>query len=159
MSRETVLASQGPFDRAYSLLAEYIDICPENIWAEGNGGWPVWQQIAHTVMVMDFFVCGENEQFLPAPCDVDTAMLKVQGGAVIDKSAMKTYLAEVKAKVDVWFQQLTDADLPLPNVILTKKIGRALSYIAVVVMLTAHTNYHLGSCDAALRNHDLPGVF
>ncbi|GHU95789.1 hypothetical protein AGMMS49974_08060 [Deltaproteobacteria bacterium] len=60
MSRETVLASQGHFDRAYSLLAEYIDICPERIygWAEKNGGWPVWQQIVHTVMVMDFFIYG-----------------------------------------------------------------------------------------------------
>lgn len=36
MSRETVLASQGHFDRAYSLLAEYIDICPENIWMGGK---------------------------------------------------------------------------------------------------------------------------
>ena len=30
---------------------------------------------------------------------------------------------------------------------------------ATLVMLASHTDYHIGSCDAALRDHGLPGVF
>lgn len=158
MSREIVLATQGPFLHAWGLLTSYIETCPENIWKEKNGGWPVWQQIAHAVMTLDFFVRG-TEDLLPAPCDVDTAMLKVQGSAVVGKQAMQAYAAAVKERVDAWIARLTDADLPKLDTALTQKLGWDIPKAAVLAMLALHTSYHLGSCDAALRDHGLPGVF
>lgn len=159
MPREIVQAAQGPFERAYSLLMEYTDVCPEEIWAEKNGGWPVWQQIAHAVWVLDLFVCGDGETMLPAPFEADVARFNAQGGAVVGRAAMKKYAAEVKSRVDAWFARLTDADLSGTNAALSKKIGRDLSYMATVIMLASHSSYHLGSCDAALRDHGLAGVF
>ncbi|MDR2055060.1 MAG: DinB family protein [Desulfovibrio sp.] len=159
MSREIVQAAQGPFERAYSLLTEYMDVCPDDIWAEKNGGWPVWQQIAHAVWVLDLFVCGDGETLPPAPLDEDVARFKAQGGEVVGRAAVKEYAAAVKSRVDAWFARLTDADLGRTNAALSKKIGRELTHIATVIMLASHTSYHLGSCDAALRDHGLAGVF
>ncbi|MDR1659188.1 MAG: DinB family protein [Desulfovibrio sp.] len=159
MPREIVQAAQGPFERSFSLLMEYMDVCPEDIWVEKNGGWPVWQQIAHIFWVLDFFVCGDGESMLPAPFDTDVARFKAQGDAVVGKDAIRKYAVAVKSRVDAWLARLTDAGLSGTNAALSKKIGRDLSHAATVVMLASHTGYHLGSCDAALRDHGLAGVF
>ena len=78
---------------------------------------------------------------------------------MVSKEAMKAYGAAVKAAVDARVARLTDADLTRIQERVSKKIGRELTYGAIMVMLASHTTYHLGSCDAALRDHGLPGVF
>ena len=66
-----------------------MDTCPENIWEETNGGWPVWQQVAHAVAVLNFLILEkEDDQFLPAPCDINTLMLKEQGKSPVTRAAM-----------------------------------------------------------------------
>ena len=160
MSRAIVAELEGPYQRAWGLMSQFIDICPEEIWAETNGGWPVWQQVAHTIAVLNFFILEKDDDiFVPAPAELGVLMLKEQGQQVVSKEAMKAYGAEVKAAVDARLATLADADLTGIQQRVSKKIGRDLSYGAVVVMLASHTTYHLGSCDAALRDHGLPGVF
>ena len=61
MSREIVAALEEPYQRSWALLAQYMDICPENIWAETNGGWPVWQQVAHAIAVLNFFILEKDD--------------------------------------------------------------------------------------------------
>ena len=160
MSKDIINALQGPYNHAYALLAQFMDTCPENIWEETNGGWPVWQQVAHALAVLNFFILEkEDDQFLPAPCDINTLMLKEQGKSPVTRAAMKQYGATVKAAVDGWLANISDAELTHLQARLSKRIGRDMPYAAVVSMLASHTNYHLGSCDAALRDHGLPGVF
>ena len=159
MSREIVTALEGPYQRAWDLLAQFMDVCPDAIWAETNGGWPVWQQVAHAVAVLNFFILEGEDAFLPAPAELGVLMLKEQGQQLITKDAMKAYGAKVKAAVDARIALLADADLTRLQERVSKKIGRDLSYAALLVMLASHTNYHVGSCDAALRDHGLPGVF
>ena len=160
MSRAIVAELENPYQRAWSLMCQFMDVCPDEIWAETNGGWPVWQQVAHTVAVLNFFILeNDDDTFVPAPAELGVLMLKEQGQQVVSKEAMKAYGATVKAAVDARVARLTDADLTGIQQRVSKKIGRDLSYGAVVVMLASHTTYHLGSCDAALRDHGLPGVF
>ena len=140
MSRDIVAALEEPYQRAWALLAQYMDTCPENIWAETNGGWPVWQQVAHAIAVLNFFILEkDDEAFLPAPAGIGVLMLKEQGKGVVSKEAMQAYGKSVKAAVDARLAALSNA--------------------AMIAMLASHTTYHLGSCDAALRDHGLPGVF
>ncbi len=110
-------------------------------------------------MVLDFLVLGGDEQLLPVPCDMDTLMLRAQDAPALGKAALTDYAATVKARVDNWIAGLEDADLARTNAVLSAKLGRETSYAATLVMLASHTDYHIGSCDAALRNHGLPGVF
>ena len=160
MSRAIVAELENPYQRAWSLMCQFMDVCPDEIWAETNGGWPVWQQVAHTVAVLNFFILeNDDDTFVPAPAELGVLMLKEQGQQVVGKESMKAYGAAVKAAVDARVARLTDADLTRIQERVSKKIGRELSYGAVMVMLASHTMYHLGSCDAALRNHGLPGVF
>lgn len=160
MSRAIVAELENPYQRAWGLMCQFMDVCPDEIWAETNGGWPVWQQVAHTVAVLNFFILeNDDDTFVPAPAELGVLMLKEQGQQVVDKEAMKAYGAAVKAAVDARVARLTDADLTRIQERVSKKIGRELSYGAVMVMLASHTTYHLGSCDAALRDHGLPGVF
>ena len=160
MSRAIVAELESPYQRAWGLMSQFIDVCPEEIWAETNGGWPVWQQVAHTIAVLNFFILEKDDDtFVPAPAELGVLMLKEQGQQVVSKEAMKAYGAAVKAAVDARVARLTDGDLTGIQQRVSKKIGRDLSYGAVVVMLASHTTYHLGSCDAALRDHGLPGVF
>ena len=160
MSRDIINAIQAPYRHSWSLLTQFMDVCPDNIWAETNGGWPVWQQVAHTVAVLNFFILeNDDDTFVPAPAELGVLMLKEQGQQVVSKEAMKAYGAAVKAAVDARVARLTDADLTRIQERVSKKIGRELTYGAIMVMLASHTTYHLGSCDAALRDHGLPGVF
>ena len=160
MSRAIVAELQGPYQRAWSLMTQFMDVCPDEIWAETNGGWPVWQQVAHTVAVLNFFILeNDDDTFVPAPAELGVLMLKEQGQQVVGKESMKAYGAAVKAAVDARVARLTDADLTRIQERVSKKIGRELTYGAIMVMLASHTTYHLGSCDAALRDHGLPGVF
>lgn len=160
MSRAIVAELESPYQRSWGLMCQFMDVCPDEIWAETNGGWPVWQQVAHTVAVLNFFILeNDDDTIVPAPTEFGVLMLKEQGQQVVSKEAMKTYGAAVKAAVDARVAKLTDADLTRVQERVSKKIGRELTYGAVMVMLASHTNYHLGSCDAALRDHGLPGVF
>ena len=80
------------------------------------------------------------------------------------KKDVLEYAARMKAKADAYIHALRDADLPNVNQGLTARIkafGRSLefSHSQTLAMLSGHTMYHLGSCDAALREHGLKGVF
>ena len=159
MSRDIINAIQAPYRHSWSLLTQFIDVCPDKIWDEKRGGWPVWQQIAHTLGVLNFFTLGEKDAPASAPCDMDTLMLKVQGSRAIGKDAMREYANVVHTGVDAWLDSLSDKDLASIHTVLSKKIGRDVAYGAAVAMLATHTYYHIGSCDAALRDNGLPGVF
>ena len=158
MSRTLTTAAAVPFAHAWSLLEAYMDACPEAVWEEKNGGWPVWQQMLHAVTVLDFFTCGD-QPLLPAPAPQDVLMLTVQGTEKVDKAGLRAYMAAVRGRVDAWLAALDDAALSVKNERLSAALGFEVSAMWVLVMLASHTQYHLGSCDAALRDHGLPGVF
>ena len=158
MSRAIVAELESPYQRAWDLMCKFMDVCPDEIWAETNGGWPVWQQVAHTVAVLNFFILENDDDIIvPAPTEFGVLMLREQGQQMVSKEAMKAYGAAVKAAVDARVARLTDADLTHIQERVSKKIGRELTYGAIMVMLASHTTYLLGSCEAALRDHGLPG--
>ncbi|MDD4700767.1 MAG: DinB family protein [Desulfovibrio sp.] len=159
MSRDITNAIEGPYRHSWSLLVQLIDTCPDKIWGEKRGGWPFWQQVAHTLAVLNFLTLAENEEPLPSPCDTDTLMLKVQGSCVMGKDAMRTYAESVRVSVDAWLAGISDSDLANVNTLLSKKMGRDIALGATIAMLASHTCYHVGSCDAVLRENGLPGVF
>lgn len=159
MSNAIVMAAQGPFQHAFGLLNTFIDTCPEEIWNEKNGGWPVWQQVAHSLSAVGFFVNGKDEAPIAMPCPPEVGMLAAQGTTPVKRADMKAYAEKCKARADAYIAGLSDADLAQDNPGATQRLGRSVPHVSTIAMLASHTLYHLGSCDAALRDHNLPGVF
>lgn len=158
MSTGIVLAAQGPFQQAYTLLSTFIERCPDNIWKERNGGWPVWQQVAHALSSLPFFA-GAPAGSVPAPCALEVLRLAVQGMEPLSKERMQAYAAQCKASADAYIAGLRDEQLAEENAVLSAGIGFSVTHAATLGMFASHVMYHLGSCDAALRDHGLPGVF
>ena len=160
MSHEIIKSLQAPFNYANSLLKKFIEICPENIWQEKSGGWPVWQQVYHAVIATDFFISSSNQKAITLPLNEATANL-------LDKSPQKTIskaemlkLAEImQARAEKYFNGLQDNMLAKKDEALSAGMETEATHAMAVSMLCGHIFYHLGSCDAALRNHDLEGVF
>ncbi|MDE5833166.1 MAG: hypothetical protein K2H64_09365, partial [Desulfovibrio sp.] len=77
--------------------------------------------------------------------------------ATPDKSAAALFLANVKLSAAALFEKMDDAFLLLKNEKISQKFGRDVSNAFVLELIPCHLLYHLGSCDAALRNRNLPG--
>lgn len=159
MSRTIVENQRGSFDFAFSLLLRYIDVCPDAIWNGKFGGWPVWQQVYHALFAVDFFISAPGAEPVKGLVAPEVGSLKIQGDTPVDKAAMKTFAGLIKAAADAYISALTDADMATVAEGATKRMGRETSHAAVMALLIGHILYHLGSCDAALRENGMPGVF
>ena len=157
MSQAIIVAQKGAIDRSFALLNEFIDVCPADIWAEKSGGWPVWQQVYHCVNAVSFFT-GLNEG-IPALAEGAVAGLEKVAEETVAKEKIKAALAAAQATVEKYIASLTDEDLAKRNEAVFSAIQWDITHIFTLTMLDAHNLYHLGGCDAALRNHGLKGVF
>lgn len=159
MSRNIVLGLQIPLNHALGLVNKFIEVCPDEIWTEKKGGWPVWQQIYHALATFDLFIAPPERDF-PAPlADADVRGLRKVSGILIPKAAVQTIAAAVKSRVDSFVKGLTNSDLPKLNDHLFAQLKMELNLAGTLSSLAGHTYYHLGSGDAALRDHQRPGVF
>ncbi len=159
MSQDIVNSLKPQVDNAFGLLAQFIDTCPDDIWAEKSGGWPVWQQIYHAVVAVGLFVEAPGvpaPEFLAGP---EVCQLAQPAEETVPRDKVKKACAGAKAVVDKYLEALQDDELPRRNETPFKKINFELTHAGTVTLLAAHTLYHLGAGDAALRNHGLKGVF
>lgn len=159
MSTSTVVALKGSVDSSFQLLDQFITVCPEEIWAEKFGGWPVWQQVAHALSAVGFFVDVPQAPAPAVPAPEDVCNLDVVGVEVVPKSRMAEALAECKKYFEQYAAALKDEDLPQRNEPLFQRAQFELTHAGTLSLLAGHNLYHLGAGDAALRQHGLKGVF
>lgn len=159
MSKKIVTSEKATFTMSFSLLKKFIDVCPDEIWIENSGGWPVWQQVYHAIGSIDFFTAGSGQTPHKDLLSQEESHLKATSNKVISKAEMKNLAAEMETKAEKHFEFLNDDMLPQKDENLSNALKQDATYIMSLTMMTGHTLYHLGSCDAALRNHGLKGVF
>jgi hypothetical protein len=164
MSQAIIAGQRGAFEHAYSLLAQFIEVCPEAVWAEKFGGWPVWQQVYHALNACQFFTLQDGEQPEQGLYPPEVGSLQNSPDAAPLKKDVLEFAGRMKAKADAYLNALRDKELPALNQGLTvrmKALGveREFSHSHTLATLTGHILYHLGSCDAALRQRGLKGVF
>lgn len=159
MSRAIVEIQQGSFGFSFGLIEQFIDVCPDEIWGEKFGGWPVWQQIYHALDAIHFFVAAPDAAPVTGPAPQAVGSLAEQGGAPLSKAEIKAFAQEAKAASDAYMNGLTDELLPQLAEGASKRMGRDTPHAVVMALMSSHLLYHLGSCDAALRQNGLQGVF
>ncbi|MCL1986300.1 MAG: DinB family protein [Betaproteobacteria bacterium] len=164
MSQSIIAGQRAAFEQAYGLLVQFIEVCPEDIWAKKFGGWPVWQHLYHALNSCQFWGLQDGETPEQGLYPHEVGRLQTTPDAAPSKKAVLEYAARMKAKADAYLDGLQDTDLPDINQGLTARmkalgIAREFSHSQTLVMLSGHILYHLGSCDAALREHGLKGVF
>ena len=162
MSQVVIAGPRASFEHAYGLMIRFIEVCPEEIWAEKFGGWPVWQQIYHA-LGLQFSTLQEGETPEPGLYPPEVGSFEEIPDKAPAKKDVLAYAARMKAKADAYINALRDADLPAVNQGLTNRMqaygGWKFSHAQTLTMLSGHMLYHLGPCDAALRQHGLKGVF
>jgi hypothetical protein len=159
MSNAIVCSQQGNFEFAFSLTMQFIDVCPEAIWKEKFGGWPVWQQLYHGISATDFFIRALDGRAVPDLCPAGASLHSAADCPAPAKADVREFAAKIKQAADDWIASLNDAALPKKHEGASSRMGRDCTNAGIMVLLTGHLLYHLGSCDAALRQHGLKGVF
>ena len=164
MSQSIIGGLKVAFEHSYGLMVQFIEVCPEDIWAKTFGGWPVWQQVYHALGACQSFTLqdGETPEQGLYPQEVNSFQ-SIPDAAPLKKNVLE-YAVRMKAKADAYLNALQDADLPRLNQSLTdrmkaKGIQHECSHSQTLALLSGHLMYHLGSCDAALRERGLKGVF
>lgn len=158
MSQTTVNALKEPIKYSFDLLNQFIDVCPDDLWAEKSGGWPIWQQVYHTVSAVDFFIAYEGERE-PSLAKEGVADLVEVADTVVSKDKIKAACAAAQGHLDQYLAALTDEDLPKRNEGVFANSQWDISHASTLSFIAGHNLYHIGSCDAALRNRGLKGVF
>lgn len=159
MSQEIVKSLQAPFNYTSGMLKKFIEICPDNIWQEKSGGWPVWQQVYHALSATDFFISSSKQAPLEPPLNEEVANLGTAPQKAISRTEMTKLAQIMEERANKYFAGLTDNLLAKKDDVLSAGMGSDSTHALAVMMLCGHLLYHLGSCDAALRNHGLEGVF
>lgn len=159
MSQAIVQNQRGSFDFAFSLLMQFIDVCPEDTWAKKFGGWPIWQQVYHALNAVDFFISEPGAEPVKGLVSKEIGSLSVVADAPVSKADIKAFAAKVKAAADGYMNALTDADMTKKAEGASARMGRETLHATVMALMIGHILYHLGTCDAALREQGLKGVF
>ena len=164
MSQAIIAGPKASLEHAYSLMVQFIKVCPEDIWSENFGGWPVWQQAYHALGSLQFMTLQENGTPEAGLYPPEVNMFQSTPDKPPTQEDVLKYGARMKAKSDAYINALQDADLPDINRNLTTQmkahgINHEFSHSQTLTMLSGHIFYHLGACDAALRERALKGVF
>ena len=159
MSKVITESLAGGVQHAFALSNQFVDVCPEEVWGKTFGKWPVWQQLFHAYAAVDFFLRSadaspETSIFPDGVGDLKTTMDDAPAKLII-----KDYFAQAQKRVNDYIATLDDAKLAQKHEGLSARFGRDVTHAANVALIASHTMYHLGCCDAALRESGLPGVF
>lgn len=159
MSTIVTKSLEGNILHAFGLTTEFVKVCPDSLWGRTFGGWPVWQQLFHAFASVDFFLraagaAEEDPLFQPG-----VAELKESPKEAPAKTVIKEFMDKVQSRVLAYAASLDDAALEQKNEGLSARMGRDVTHAGTLALIASHTMYHLGSCDAALRENGQPGVF
>lgn len=141
------------FDRGWGFLNQIIEVAPENVWVKTGGGYPFWQQVYHCFACVDFFIAPAGDNM-----DDAVAMFKTTPAEAMSKGEVKAFGEKMKAKADAWIAGLDDAALAATNEGLSARRGMPMTNAVAFSAMIGHSSYHVGGCDAVLRDNGEKGV-
>ena len=149
---------KATFDRGWGFLTQIIDVCPDAVWTKKAGGFVFWQQLYHCFACVDYFLMPKDGTLDAGSCGMEIAMLKTEPKTALSKEEVKAYAAKMKAKADAWIATLDDATLSKEHEGFTSRRGSSVCNAMLLGIMSGHSSYHIGSCDAILRDNGEKGV-
>lgn len=143
---------------ALQLCDKFWTICPEEVWRKEAGGWPVGQQFYHLLMASSMFLSTFGVEGIENP-DPKAGQLGEDREYCPSKEDAKRFFNSVSIGLNKLLDRLTDAVLLENNLAFSQRLGKEVNNAECLNLMCAHMLYHLGSCDAALRNEGLEGAF
>ena len=152
---------QEEFERFFALCLTQIEVCPEPLWQGSSGGFPFWQHHVHMYSCIEHmyvtpqFKISASLAFHPS----QAVMLSKDSGPAVSKRDVLAYAATTKALALEFMGGLDMGQLTLRHDRMSAMLGKERTVQHAVIGLVRHVNYHLGCCDAVLREHGLAGVY
>jgi hypothetical protein len=158
MVRNVTEALKAHFDMGWNLLTQIVDVCPEAVWTKKGGGYVFWQQLYHCFSAVNYFLLPKDGTAEPGPWGADVSGFKAEPTVTPGKEDLKAYAAKMKAVVDTWVAALDDAALSQNHEGFSARRGAPMSNATTLAIMSGHSMYHVGSCDAILRDNGEKGV-
>lgn len=144
--------------RALALYEKFLAICPADLWTKKAGGWPLCQQYYHGLNATAHMAGAITGDMIADPCPGAGDLLK-DTGVLPTKEQAAQYLQNIRQTLAQLYEKLNDAALLEKNAPLSKMLGADITNAGVLELMAMHMLYHLGSCDAALRDAGQEGAF
>lgn len=136
------------------MLKNLIENAPDSVWNEKRGGFIFWQQIFHALTGALFWLRSEKGEF-QEPYAGQNLYPELDGepqGQLSREQLLDLY-REVLEEKELLFGKLTEE-----TVIESSPLYGKISSLDVIFGQVRHIMYHIGHCDAILRDQELPAA-
>ncbi|SHN62694.1 hypothetical protein [Desulfovibrio litoralis] len=159
MNDPVISCFKDDFKRFFNLLETQIIIIPDSLWNKTLGGYPLWQQFFHTLACIELYALPDNQPSEQTFHTKEIVMLSGITNDIINKEDMLIFAQKMKKQALNFIE-----DMSLEK--LTKKHNRTSTALKkectnqyALIGLIRHICYHLGCCDALLRENGIKGVY
>ncbi len=159
MSRNYVERLYGNFNRGQKMMDGFLESCPDELWTQTLGGYPVWLQYYHLMACVESLVMGKDEAPKHQLYDMETLFMSKFPEKAMSKAEVSAYNAKMKEYFAAYMDKMTDELLLQPHEGASLRLKTPMKHIDVIEMLIAHVFYHLGTFDGILRDRKLKGMY
>ncbi|MDL2229061.1 hypothetical protein LJC14_02310 [Treponema sp. OttesenSCG-928-L16] len=151
------------FDLYFKQVEEIIELCPEDLWNKKASGYTFSHQLVHALGNIYLWLRDEKISFFDGIADginglsinneLDMESEDLNNGAYSKKDVLEIYRG-TKDQCAKWFKDKDDTWLLLP---IKMDIGsdNVFTNFAVTIQMSEHIMYHIGHCEAILREHNI----
>ena len=149
------------FERFWGLLEKLVEVCPEDLWGKKAGGDVFWQQIWHAMAIAEVNTVEDLAVKIPAidQYSREVALLSKTLDRVPGKAEILEHGRRIKQQALAYYDSMTVASLTQEHPAMTKRLRGPHTRQHAALALIRHVNYHIGACDAILREYGHPGVY
>ena len=149
---------RADFDRFFGMLELQMERCPDGLWAEHVGGWPISQQFFHSLVCNEVYVFPDKEPDWHGHSK-EIAMLDRDLDAPISRDAMRKLAATMKRAAHTYMDGLSAVALTEKHQTFSRLMGKDMNHLQALIAMIRHCNYHLGCIDTLFIERGIPLVY
>jgi hypothetical protein len=144
---------RGHLEKSLKMLENVIASCPDQMWYETHGGFPLWHQVYHAIESINYWFCIDREKYARETYGKKiTDDLGQRCDDVLTKAEIDDYFSRTGKIVDAYFNGLErDAGEDRGEEHDIAKIDEIIGQIR-------HIQYHIGHCNAIFRESGIRAV-